>query len=93
MLGYVFNFVMDEAPYANASEYWRVVTILQLMFAAATALVLGAVGWAHFWSMDNWSKHPFVYRLAPYASRGLWRPVAADINTEFRRCDRNSSFD
>ena len=52
---------------------------------AAAALPLLALALAYNWSLDNWSGHPFVSRLAPYAAAGSWRNVAGNINTEFRR--------
>ncbi len=66
-------------------SFWDANPTALLALSVSVAGLISAAALVYYWSLDNWASHPFVAKLAPY---GLWRTVAGDINTEFRRIDK-----
>ena len=48
-------------------------------------MALAATSLAFYWSINDWTYHPFVKKLSLYCVNNSWRDVANDINNEFRR--------
>ncbi len=85
LLGYSYMSTYGDGNYSGMLDFWRSNPAAMSALSLSIAVPISLAALVYLWSMDNWSKHPFVQKLMPYASNGLWRHVAGDINTEFRR--------
>ncbi len=85
LIGYSYFTTHMDGRYASMLGFWKANPTALSALSLSVALLLSAAALVYYWSLDNWSGHPFVHKLMPYATNGLWRRVVGDINTEFRR--------
>merc|ERR1711997_210479 len=97
LIGYSYFVFMDDqnqAAHGNSGDdYYKFyapqsTTLLSLFFSASILMALAAISLAFYWSINDWTYHPFVKKLSLYCVNNSWRDVANDINNEFRRIDK-----
>ncbi len=88
LAGYCYFTSYVDGHYPSMRAFWQSnpTALSALSLAIATPIAMAVL--VYYWSIDNWSRHPFVSKFLPFASDGQWRQVAGDINTEFRRIDK-----
>lgn len=85
LIGYSYLSSNVDANYPSMLSFWQNNPAAMGLLNLSIVVPISVAALVYFWSVDNWSRHPFVKRLQPYATNGLWRHVAGDINAEFRR--------
>ena len=79
-----FSVRMDHAfptfsAFLDAYPFYPTILTLTCLLPLTLALYIA------FWSMDQWSNHPMVKKIMPYATEGLWKDVVKVLSLKSSR--------
>lgn len=69
----------------NLNYLWKI------YFSISVLIAIGLVTLVFYWYMSSFDNHPIARQLEKFSSNGQWKPIAAQINNEFRNFDKFSS--
>jgi len=81
---FYFSIVVD-GQYDGLFALWKENSWMLQAFSLSITLLVSSLVVVYYWSLDNWSGHPYVKALSLY---GEWRRVASSLNVEFRAVDK-----
>jgi len=91
ILGYSYMSAHVDGQYQNMLQLWRQNERMLQALSWSLTVAISVVGLVYFWSLDNWSRHPYVRKLRSFSDSGDgggWRRLASRLNAEFRAIDK-----
>jgi len=85
-LGYSYLSVVMDHSHHTMEHFWQDNPLFWDGFMVSILLPLTVATLVWWWSLQGWSRHPFLSALQPYTQS--WTQLAADLETEFRRIDK-----